>query len=85
MPDLYESHMTALDSPAEGHFPITPADSNFAITPRAIYCGGAGNVVVRDKAGQDATYAVQAGTVLPIRAEQVRITGTTATGLVGWY
>ena len=85
MPDLYEDNMTALDSPAEGHFAITPADTDFAILPRAIYCGGAGNVVVRSKADVDVTYAVAAGTYLMIRAKQVRVSGTTATGLVGLY
>lgn len=85
MPDYFEDNMTGLDSPAEGHFSITPADSDFSITPRAIYCGGAGNVVVRSKSDVDVTYAVLAGTYLLIRAKQVRVTGTTATGLVGLY
>lgn len=84
MPDYFEDNMTGLDSPAEGHFSITPADSDLSIVPRAIYCGGAGNVVVRSKADVDVTYAVSAGTYLMIRAKQVRAS-TTATGLVGLY
>lgn len=85
MPDLFEENMSGLDSPATNHFAITPANTDFAITPRAIYCGGAGNVEVRDQNNVDVIYAVAAGTYLMIRAKQVRTAGTTATGLVGLY
>jgi len=84
MPDLFEENMTALDSPATNHFAITPADSDLAVTPRAIYCGSSGTVVIRDFGNVDVTYTVNAGTYLMIRAKQVRA-ASTATGLVGQY
>jgi hypothetical protein len=72
--------------PADRHFTITPDDdADLSIVPRAIRVGGAGNVVIRDGAGTDVTYAVTAGEVLTFRPVRVLDTGTTATGLVGWY
>lgn len=68
---------------ATSWFAITPADSDLATQPEAIYVGGAGNLVVRGSNDVDATLAVLAGQVLPIKPKQVRSTGTTATGLVG--
>lgn len=83
MTDLFASNATGLTSPAIRHFAITPANTDLAIRPRALYVNGDGALVVRDEGGVDVTYAVIAGQVLPIRAVQVR-TGTTAT-VVGWY
>ena len=84
MADPFASNASGLDSPATRHFSITPADSDLAIRPRAIRCGGAGNLVIRDEAGTDVTYAVSAGEVLAFRAIQVRA-ASTATAIVGWY
>ena len=84
MPDFFEKNMSSLDSPATNHFAITPADTNLAVTPRAIYVGGDGNVVVRDQNDVDVTYAALAGSYIMIRAKQVRASST-ATGLIGMY
>ena len=71
---------------ADRHFAITPSnDTNLTIQPRAIRVGASGNVVLRDGAGVDVTYAVIAGEVITFRPVRVLATGTTATGLVGWY
>lgn len=63
---------------------ITPDDdTDLAAPTRSIYVGGAGDVAVRNAAGDDITFAgVPAGAVLPIVTSRVLETGTTATGLV---
>lgn len=74
------------DLPADRHFAITPSNTtDLAITPRAIFVGGAGNVVIRDIAGVDVTYTFPAGSVFSFRAVRILATGTTATNLVGIY
>lgn len=71
---------------------ITPRDG-FAVTPSnttafpkmasALYVGGGGDVSVRTEAGTNLVFsAVPAGTILPIRCDRVRETGTTATLIV---
>ncbi len=62
---------------------ITPHDTN-AMSARAIYVGGAGNITLRAR-GSSADVvmtAVPVGTILPIEVTHVRSTGTTATALV---
>ena len=55
-------------------------------TADAIYCGTAGNVVVKfDDHATDATIAVVAGGYILGRITHVRATGTTATGLFAVY
>lgn len=73
--------------PGEQFFAITPHDTtNFAYTVRGIYVGGAGNVVAINEAGTAVTFiGVPAGTILPIYANRVNSTSTTATSLVGLY
>lgn len=70
--------------PAERAEPITPDDDNdLPFQTRAIYVGVAGDVSLVPRVGDAVTFtAVPAGTVLPVRADRVRATGTTATNLV---
>ena len=72
---------------SEKFFAITPHDTtNFSYLTRAIYCGGAGNIVVVDQAGNAVTFVgVTAGSWLPVVASRVNSTDTTATSLVGLY
>lgn len=67
-----------------GFFVIPPSDTvNLTKRCRAVYVGGAGNIVAVDDAGTAVTFsAVPAGTVLPIEAKRINATGTTATLLV---
>lgn len=86
MADTFTNYENGVESPARKSFAITPHDSNaLAVAPRAIYTGSGGTIVVRlleDSA--DVTFSnVPAGTILPIRPDLVKATGTTATGLVG--
>ena len=77
------------DSPvssAREAFAVIPSDSiELARLPKALSIGGAGNIVIRAvDSGADVTIAVTAGQLLPVRAQYVRATGTTATGIVGF-
>lgn len=86
MADKFQNHETSLDSRAENAAAVTPADSDLAVTARALYVGGAGDVVVYMVGSTTAiTFAgVAAGTILPIRVDQVRA-ATTATSIVALW
>jgi hypothetical protein len=66
---------------------VTPSDStDFDSICRAIYVGGAGNVVAVRHDGTAVTFTgVPAGTVLPIACRRVNSTSTTATAIVALY
>lgn len=87
MADQFETQQTGLDSPAGTAYAITPHDTNeLNPRPRAIYVGGAGNLVVTmvnaAGAAADVTFTgVLAGSVLPIRPTKVK-TSSTASLLV---
>jgi hypothetical protein len=87
MADQHSSFVEGLTSPADNQVAITPSDStDLAFVSRAIWVGGAGNIVITPTAGgSSVTYTVAAGTILPIRASRVLATGTTATQIVNWY
>jgi hypothetical protein len=62
------------------HVAITPSDStDLTELPKALYCKSAGTVVVRDSAGTDLPYDMNAGDCLPIRPVRILSTGTTGT------
>jgi hypothetical protein len=84
MPDLFRK--SDFTMPAENAFAISKSDSTpLASTTRAIYVGGAGDVVAIMMGGQTVTFkAVPVGTMLFIRATHVK-DATTATNLVGLY
>jgi hypothetical protein len=72
---------------------VTPADNTRINTTRAIYVGGAGNLVVKFADVTDPTAAgntvtltgVLAGQVYPIQVNCVMSTSTTATSIVALY
>ena len=66
---------------------VTPSDSTDLDTlTRAIYVGGAGNVVAVRHDGTTVTFtAVPAGTVLPIAVRRINSTSTTATAIVALH
>lgn len=88
MADALFNRDAGLESPAWDAAAVTAADANLPRFPtRGLYVGGAGNVVVY-MAGRasDApvTFVALAGTILPIRVDQVRA-GSTATSIVALY
>ena len=66
---------------------VTPSDSTDLTTlARAIYVGGAGNVVAVQHDGTAVTFTgVPAGTVLPIAVRRINSTSTTATAIVALH
>lgn len=83
--DAFQSNISGLESPGSRHMAITPSDSaDLPVIPRAIYIGGGGTIVIRDKHGTEISYTVADGAVLSFRAVRVLATGTTASSIVGW-
>lgn len=62
----------------------TPSDvAELSFFARALYVGGAGNVVLVTRSGAEVTFTgVPVGTILPVQTKQVKATGTTATSIV---
>ena len=87
MMDTFKSHSRSLTSPPEEAAVLVPDDAaDIAVATRAIYVGGEGDLKVRMLGGGVVTLAgVQAGALLPLRLAQIFATGTTATGLVGFW
>jgi len=87
MPDNFSTFYTELNSPAQDAFAVSKSDSaNLAYFSRALYIGGGGNVAITTVKGTNVTFAnVPAGAILPVRAQKVLDTGTTATLIIGLY
>lgn len=87
MPDPFASHQKGLQAPADSCSAVTPANSDLANVTRALYVGGAGDLslILANDSAAVTFVGVPAGTVLPVRAKQVRSTGTTATNIVALY
>lgn len=85
--DVFAGRDIDLDSPADHAAAITPNDStDLAKSTRSIWVGGAGNVELVTVSGETVTFSgAAAGSIIPIRAQRVRATGTTATNLVGMW
>jgi len=77
---------TATDVPAAFAAAITPADTDLANVTRQIYVGGVGDLAVTMKGGGIVIFqAVPVGTILRIRASQIRSTDTTASLIVAMW
>ena len=79
--------LQAYNASAWGSQTITPSDST-VLSPicRALYVGTTGNVAVRMLDGSTPTFvAVPAGTILPIQCDQVLLTGTSASTIIGLF
>lgn len=70
--------------PADRFVAIAPADTALAVVPKALYVGGAGNLVVKGSDGVQVTFAVAANSYHPIRPRNI-MAATTATGIVALY
>lgn len=85
MTDKFEDVVTALDSPADSAFSITPNDgSDLPTITRALYIGVSGDVAVLMRDGSEALFTnAQAGSVLALRVARVKATGTSAQNILG--
>ena len=83
--DRFGSLADDADNPARQAFAVTPSDSaELPILPKALIVGGGGALVLRAvDSAVDVTVTVLAGQMLPIRAQFVRATGTSASNIVG--
>lgn len=83
--DRFDRNADTLSSPARDAFAIAPSDSvALPILPKAILVGAGGTITLRAiDSGTDVAIETVAGQILPIRAEFVRATGTSAGSLVG--
>jgi len=63
---------------------IVPNNANNLADPvSAIHAGGAGTIHLVTAAGDEVTFTVQAGEILPVATCKVFATGTSASSLVG--
>lgn len=78
--------MDAEIAPASRAATATPNDST-VINARALYIGTTGDVAIVVKQGENAIIfkSVPAGTILPVHAYIVALTGTTAQDIVALY
>ena len=74
-----------LEAPARNFAAVTPADSDLAAIPKALFIGGGGTVIATPAAGGSAvTFTVPPGMILPIRPSRIAL-ASTATGIVAFY
>lgn len=87
MPDRYDSHTPSLSSPLIGGFSITPNDlvDLPAVTRQLRVTGSGGQLAISWAGGDQTVEPVVSGDVLDWRVRRVLATGTTATGLRGYY
>ncbi len=87
MPDLFAGNQPGLTSPLIGAFVITPDDGADLpqVTRQIRVLGSAGNLTAVWADGNTRTIPVLANDVLDWRVSRVLATGTTATGLWGFY
>ena len=82
--DSFVQYADSPDFPARQATVVTPDNSvEIPTLPKGLLIGGAGTIVLRavDSAA-DVSITVTAGQLLPIRAQFIRATGTTATNIV---
>lgn len=85
MGDQFSTFGPTLDSPASRAVSITPSDSaDLTNSVRALWVGTYGDVKVTTVGGDTVTFTNVEG-LLPVRAQRVFSTGTSASGIIGLY
>lgn len=82
--DPNKNDQPGLVGPCEHAAAVTPNDSaDLATRSRAIYVGTGGDVAVVMAGGEAVTFAgILGGSLLPVRVDRVKATGTTASNIV---
>lgn len=70
---------------ASHHFAIVPSDTVDMPVVTGVYVSIAGTVQLVDESGVSLQYTVVPGDVLPVKARRINATGTSSTGLIGFY
>ncbi len=85
--DSFKDFPTTPISPLRDAGTVTPSDAaELSETTRALYVGQSGDLAVTMAGGQAVTFAaVPSGSLLPIRVEAVRATGTTAAAILALW
>ncbi len=86
MADRHNREPDSVTSSSRRPFPITPhATAEIDPLPKAIYVGTGGDIVLRGvDSAVDVTFkSVPSGAILDVRAQYIRVAGTTAANLVG--
>jgi hypothetical protein len=85
--DDYVQLSTGLDSPYRHAAAVTPSDSaDLTNVTRAIYVGGAGNIVLVTQGGETVTLTgLLVGVVYRVCASRIKSTSTTATNIVALW
>lgn len=84
--DKFQTSSDSVIAPAQYCFTVAPHNSQeLEQVTKALYVGIGGDVTLRAASGQtDVTFAnVPSGAILDVRVRAVRLTGTTAAGIVG--
>ena len=66
-------------------YTITPHDTTALPRLSIIYCGSDGDIIVEDEDGEEVTYTVTAGDILPVLVNKVLNTNTTVSQVIGLY
>lgn len=85
MTDAFSRRADSADAPSAHPFAVVPSDAApLAMIPKALYVGTGGTLVLRTASGSaDVIFRNLAnGQLLPVRAQHVRATGTTAANIV---
>ena len=85
MTDAFSRQADSAETPSSQPLAITPSNTvPLVTTPKALYIGSGGTVVLRTASGAaDVTFKnLASGQILPVRAQFVRATGTTAADIV---
>lgn len=85
MTDAFARQADSADAPSSHPLAIIPSNTvPLVATPKALYIGTGGTVVLRTASGAtDVTFKnLASGQILPVRAQFVRATGTTAADIV---
>lgn len=88
MADQFSAFADSVSAPATRAVAVVPHDSSaLADVPKALFVGSGGDLVARGSGGgADVTFRnLPAGSLLPLRAQFVRETGTTAADIVALY